>query len=217
MSNLDFQAMRRAMVDSQLRTNAVNDPRVTAAIESVAREAFVPADRRALAYVDRAVPLAGSRALNPPLITARLIVEAGVTAQDNVLVVGAASGYAAAVLAGLAKTVVALESDATLAAEAKAQLKAVANISVVTGDLAKGHAKGAPYDVILVDGAIEQVPEALVRQLADHGRLAAAIIDGGVSRLCVGYKAGSGFGLTPVMDADAVVLPGFEKPKGFTF
>ncbi len=217
MSNLDFQAMRRAMVDSQLRTNAVNDPRVMAAIEAVAREAFVPADRRALAYVDRAVPLSGDRALNPPLVTARLIVEAGVAAADKVLVIGAASGYAAAVLAGLAQSVVALESDATLASAAKAQLKGLANVSVVTGDLAKGHAKGAPYDVILIDGAVEDLPEALVRQLADGGRLAAAVIDGGVSRLCVGYKAGGAFGLTPVMDADAVCLPGFEKPKAFRF
>ena len=217
MSNLDFQAMRRAMVDSQLRTNAVNDPRVMAAIEAVAREAFVPADRRALAYVDRAVPLSGDRALNPPLVTARLIVEAGVAAGDKVLVIGAASGYAAAVLAGLAQSVVALESDAKLASAAKAQLKGLANVSVVTGDLAKGHAKAGPYDVILIDGAVEDLPDALVRQLADGGRLAAAVLDGGVSRLCVGYKTGGAFGLTPVMDADAVSLPGFEKPKAFRF
>lgn len=217
MSNLNFPAMRRAMVDSQLRTNAVNDPRVTAAIESVAREDFVPADKRAMAYTDRAVPLAGARAINPALVTARLIVEAGIAAGDAVLLVGAASGYAAAVIAGLGANVVALESDAALLAEAKALLKAVAGVTVVSGDLTKGHAKGAPYDVILVDGAIEQVPEALIRQLAEGGRLAAAVNDGGVSRLCVGYKAGAGFGLHPVMDADAVVLPGFEKPKGFTF
>ena len=112
MSDLDFQAMRRAMVVSQLRTNAVNDPRVTAAIEAVAREDFVPAERRAVAYVDRAVPLSGARALNPTLVTARLIVEAGIGADDKVLIVGAASGYAAAVVAGLAASVVALESDA---------------------------------------------------------------------------------------------------------
>lgn len=217
MSILDFPAMRRAMVDSQLRTNAVSDPRVTAVIETVAREAFVPAERQAMAYIDRAVPLSGGRALNPPLVTARLIVEAGVQADDKVLIVGAASGYAAAIVAGLAAQVVALESDAGLAAEAKVQLKALKNVSVVTGDLAKGHAKGAPYDVILVDGAVEHVPDVLVRQLADKGRLAAAVIEDGVSRLCIGYKSGEGFGLNPVMDADAVALPGFEKPRGFTF
>ncbi len=196
MSNLDFQAMRRAMVDSQLRTNAVNDPRVTAAIETVAREDFVPADRRAIAYIDRAVPLSDKRAMNPALVTARLIVEAGLESSDKVLIVGAASGYAAAVVAGHVQSVVALESGA---------------------DLAKGHAKGAPYDVILIDGAVEDLPDALVRQLADGGRLAGALIQGGVSRLCIGYKAGDGFGVNPVMDADAVALPGFAKPKGFTF
>ena len=217
MSNLDFSAMRRAMVDSQLRTNAVSDPRVTAAIESVAREEFVPADRRATAYVDRAIPLSATRSMNPPLVTARLIVEAGIAPTDKVLVVGAASGYAAAVVAGLASTVVALESDAALAAEAKTQLKGLPNVTVITGDLAKGHAKGAPYDVILVDGAIEQVPDALIRQLADSGRLAAAVLDGGVSRLSIGYKAGAGFGLDPILDADAVALPGFAKPKAFSF
>lgn len=217
MSNLDFQAMRRAMVDSQLRTNAVNDPRVTAAIETVAREDFVPADRRAIAYIDRAVPLSDKRAMNPALVTARLIVEAGLEPSDKVLIVGAASGYAAAVVAGLAQSVVALESDADLAAEAKRHLKGLANVSVVCADLAKGHAKGAPYDVILIDGAVEDLPDALVRQLADGGRLAGALIQGGVSRLYIGYKAGDGFGVNPVMDADAVALPGFAKPKGFTF
>jgi len=217
VSILDFPAMRRAMVDSQLRTNAVSDPRVTAAIESVAREEFVPADRRATAYVDRAIPLSATRSMNPPLVTARLIVEAEIAPTDRVLVVAAASGYAAAVVAGLASTVVALESDAALAAEAKAQLKGLPNVTVIAGDLAKGHAKGAPYDVILVDGAIEQVPDALIRQLAEKGRLAAAVMDGGVSRLSIGYKAGAGFGLDPILDADAVALPGFAKPKVFSF
>ena len=217
MTNLDFQAMRRAMVDSQLRTNAVNDPRVTAAIEAVAREDFVPADRKAVAYIDRAVPLSDQRAMNPTLITARLIVDAGIHATDSVLIVGAASGYAAAVVAGLAASVVALESDADLVARAKQHLKGFANVSVISGDLAKGHAKAAPYDVILIDGAVEHLPEALIRQLAEGGRLAAAVVDGGVSRLCVGFKAGQGFGLTPVMDADAVALPGFAQPKGFSF
>lgn len=217
MSNLDFPAMRRAMVDSQLRTNAVNDPRVTAVMESVAREAFVPEDRRAIAYIDRAIPLSATRAMNPPLITARLIVEAGIKAADKVLIIGAASGYAAAVVAELAASVVALESDAGLVSDAKAHLKGLPNVTVVSRDMAKGHAKGAPYDVILVDGAIEQVPDALIAQMADHGRLAAAIVDGGVSRLSVGYKAGKTLGITPVMDADAVTLPGFALPRGFAF
>ncbi len=217
MSNPDFQAMRRAMVDSQLRTNAVSDPRVTAAIEAVAREEFVPAERRSTAYIDRAVPLSGGRAMNPPLATARLIVEAGIDAADKVLVVGAASGYAAAIVSGLAASVVALESDADLVAIAKAQLKGLANVTVASGDLTKGWAKGAPYDAILVDGAVEEVPEGFSRQLAEGGRLAAGIVENGVTRLVIGYKAGDVIGFDRVMDAEAVVLPGFAKPKGFAF
>lgn len=217
MSNPDFQAMRRAMVESQLRTNAVNDPRVTAAIEAVAREEFVPAERRTTAYIDRAVPLSASRAMNPPLATARLIVEAGIAPSDKVLVVGAASGYAAAIVAGLAGAVVALESDADLVATAKAQLKGRANVSVASGDLTKGWAKGAPYDVILVDGAVEDLPAAFAGQLAEGGRVAAGIVENGVTRLVIGYKAGDALGLDRIMDAEAVVLPGFAKPKGFAF
>jgi protein-L-isoaspartate(D-aspartate) O-methyltransferase len=217
VSNPDFQAMRRAMVDSQLRTNAVSDPRVTAAIEAVAREEFVPAERRTTAYIDRAVPLSGGRAMNPPLATARLIVEAGIDAADKVLVVGAASGYAAAIVSGLAASVVALESDADLVAIAKAQLKGFANVTVASGDLTKGWTKGAPYDVILVDGAVEEVPEGFARQLAEGGRLAAGIVENGVTRLVIGYKAGDVIGFDRVMDAEAVVLPGFAKPKGFAF
>lgn len=217
MSNPDFQAMRRAMVDSQLRTNAVKDPRVTAAIEAVAREEFVPADRRTTAYIDRAVPLAGGRAMNPPLATARLIVEAGIAPADKVLIIGAASGYAAAIVAGLAGSVVALESDADLVATAKAQLKGLASVTVAAGELTKGWAKGGPYDVILIDGAVEEVPEAFARQLAEGGRLATGIVENGVTRLVIGYKAGDVIGYDRIMDAEAVVLPGFAKPKGFAF
>ena len=209
MSNPDFQAMRRAMVESQLRTNAVNDPRVTAAIEAVAREAFVPAERRTTAYIDRAVPLSAGRAMNPPLATARLIVEAGIGPSDKVLMVGAANGYAAAV--------VALESDAGLVATAKGLLKGLTNVTVASGDLTKGWTKGAPFDVILVDGAVEEIPDGLTRQLAQGGRLAAAIVENGVTRLVIGYKAGNSLGFDRIMDAEAVVLPGFAKPKGFAF
>ncbi len=217
MSNPDFQAMRRAMVESQLRTNAVNDPRVTAAFEAVAREAYVPAERRTTAYIDRAVPLSAGRAMNPPLATARLIVEAGIDAADKVLIVGAASGYAAAVVAQLAASVVALESDAELVGNAKGLLKGLSNVTVASGDLTKGWTKGAPYDVILVDGAVEELPDAFTRQLAEGGRLAAAIVENGVTRLVIGYKAGDGIGLDRIMDAEAVVLPGFAKPKAFAF
>ncbi len=217
MSEHEFDTMRRAMVSGQLRTTAVSDPRVVAAMEYVARENFVPFDRRALAYVDVAVPLGNGRALNPPMATGRLLNEAGVRASDHVLVVGAATGYSAEVLSRLAKSVVALESDADLAKLAKANLAGQSSVTLVSGDLAAGWAKGAPYDVILIDGAVDSLPPALIKQLADGGRLATAIVEDGVVRLAVGTKAGDGFGLNAFVEADAVRLPGFVIPKTFQF
>jgi protein-L-isoaspartate(D-aspartate) O-methyltransferase len=217
VSEHEFDTMRRAMVSSQLRTTAVSDPRVVAAMEYVARENFVPVDRRALAYVDVAVPLGEGRALNPPMATGRLLNEASVRASDHVLIVGAATGYSAAVMSILAKSVVALECDADLAKLAKVNLAALANVSVVSGALSHGWAKSAPYDVILIDGAVETVPAALLKQLTEGGRLATAIVENGVMRLAIGIKAGEGFGLNAFVEADAARLPGFEIPQAFRF
>lgn len=209
--------MRRAMVASQLRTTAVNDARVVAAMSSVARERFVPAERAALAYVDTAVPVASGRSLNTPMATGRLLTEAGVQPGDKILLVGTATGYTAALLAELAKTVVALEADVDLSRAARANLADIANVTLVEGALAAGFAAQAPYDVILIDGAVEEVPTALVDQLADGGRLATGLVDGTVARLAIGRRAGTGFGLTAFADADSVILPGFEKARVFTF
>lgn len=217
VADLDFETMRRAMVASQLRTNAVNDPRVVAAMTNVARERFVPAERAALAYVDRPVEVAPGRSLNPPMVTGRLLTEAHVRPGDHVLLVGAATGYTAALLARLCRSLVALEEAPELAGKCRANVAGTANVTVVEGPLSKGHAQGAPYDLIFVDGAIEQVPDSLVEQLADGGRLAAVVIRDGVHRLAVGRRAGSGFGFAEFADADGVPLPGFERPRAFTF
>ncbi len=216
MTDQNFEQMRHAMVASQLRTNGVDDPRVIEALGAVARERHVPADRVAMAYVDRAVPLGSGRALNPPLATARLLNEARPQPTERVLLVGAATGYAAALLARLAGSVVALEEDEALLEAAKATAKAK-SVNFVAGPLADGWAKDAPYDLIFVDGAIEYVPEALVAQLAPEGRLVAAFLDRGVTRLGIGRKSGAGFGHVTIVDAEAAALPGFSRPKGFTF
>lgn len=216
MSEQNFEAMRMAMVSNQLRTNAVNDPRVVAALRAVPREIFVPADRAATAYVDTAVPLGGGRFLNTPMATARLLTEAEPAPADRALVVGAATGYAAALLARLVAHVVALEADAALLTRAR-RVGLPANVDVVEGPLASGWAAGAPYDLILVDGAIETVPEALTDQLADGGRLAVAILEGGVSRLTIVRKAGGGHGASTFADVEACPLPGFARPAAFTF
>jgi protein-L-isoaspartate(D-aspartate) O-methyltransferase len=216
MSEQNFEAMRRAMVESQLRTTGVNDPRVVAAMATVPRERFVPAERRALAYMDRPVALGGGRELNLPEATGLLLTAAQIRPQDRVLVVGAASGYTAAVVAELAAHVVALEEQAELVAFARTALAGSA-VELVEGPLPQGWAAGAPYDLIVVDGGIEQVPDALVEQLGEGGRLACATLEKGATRLAIGRKSGPGFGLDLFADCEAVTLPGFAKPRTFVF
>lgn len=216
MTEHAFTDMRRAMVASQLRTTGVSDPGVIAAMGAVPRERFVPPDRIPLAYADALVPLKPGRDLNPPMALGKLLTEARPVQGERAMVVGAATGYSAAVLARLVGPLVAVEEDEELAAIAKKAL-AGTPVTLVVGPLAKGCKKSAPYDLILVDGAVEEVPRSLVDQLAEGGRLAVAVIEDGVTRLCVGRKAGDGFGMVAFSDAAAAILPGFEKPRTFTF
>ena len=216
MTEHAFEDMRRSMVASQLRTTGVNDPGVLAAMGAVPRERFVPADRISTAYADALVPLKFGRDLNSPMALGKLLSEARPVWGERALVVGAATGYSAAVLAHMVGALVALEEDEDLAALARKAL-AGTPVKLVSGPLAGGCKKSAPYDLILVDGAIETVPKALIGQLAEGGRLAAALIEDGVTRLCIGRKAGDGFGIHAFSDAAAAILPGFEKPRAFTF
>jgi protein-L-isoaspartate(D-aspartate) O-methyltransferase len=209
--------MRAAMVDSQLRTNSVSDPRIVAAMQAVAREDFVPADRAALAYVDVPLSLGGGRSLNAPLVTGRLIVEAGIKPDDHVLLIGAATGYAAVVIAQLAATVVAVESDPALAAHARKALEAYDNVSVCESSLADGSQAGTPFDVIIIEGAVEAVPAALWAQLKPGGVMVAALADNGVTRLARGQPVDGSGVLLPFADCDVAPLPGFSIPRGFTF
>ena len=212
-----FEAMRHAMVASQLRTNAVSDARVVATMARVPREAFLPAEVRGIAYRDTAVPLGRGRSQNVPIATGRLLTEAWLLASDRVLLIGAAGGYTAAVLAGLVAEVVAVESDQTLAAAARAALAGYANVTLVEGPLEAGHEAGAPYDVLMIDGAVEHVPDALVAQIRAGGRAVAGIADRGITRLASGRKTAGGFALLDFADIDCVSLPGFARPKTFTF
>jgi protein-L-isoaspartate(D-aspartate) O-methyltransferase len=205
------------MVASQLRTNAVTDQRLIDAFASVPRDRFVPAERAALSYTDGPVPLSHERSLNPPMATARLIMAARLLPSDKVLLVGAASGYAAHIIAGLCASVVALEEVPALAAMAPSALDAPANVRFVTGELGAGFAELAPYDVIIIDGAIETLPQTLVDQCADGGRLVAAMRSGGVSRLSIGIKSNGAIGLKPFFDCQSVTLPGFSKAREFVF
>lgn len=207
---------RKAMVESQLRPSGVDDVRVIAAMATVPREAFLPPERVGVAYSDRPVPLGNGRELTAPVIVGRLLTRLAIAPSDRVLLVGLASGYVAALLTRLVADLVAVEDEPSLFAMARARLGDT-EATLIEGPLARGHPDGAPYDVILIDGAVEHIPETLIAQLADGGRLAAGLIDGGVGRLVIGRRAGGGFGVSAFEDGEAARLPGFAKPKAFTF
>jgi protein-L-isoaspartate(D-aspartate) O-methyltransferase len=172
---IDFAAARKKMVENQLRTEGITDRRLLQVMAQVPRELFVPENRRGLAYIDetQALPATGApRHLAAPAVFAKLVQLAGVLDTDHVLDVGCGSGYSAAVLASLARTTVAVESDAGLAAAARANLAELSiEALVVEGPLEAGDRGHGPYDVIVLEGAVEQVPAALLAQLADNGRL----------------------------------------------
>ena len=216
LSETGAAAMRAAMIDSQLRTNDVIDPDVVAAMAAVPREAFVPAALSGVAYMDRAIALGDGRALNPPLVTGRLLVEAAVRPGMRVLLVGAATGYTAALLAKLGAEVHAVEERADLIEAARAAA-ADSAIRWVEGPLAAGAPKAAPFDRIIIEGAVETLPDALVAQLAEGGRIVSARRDGSVTRLVQGVKAGGTVALRAFADMDVAPLPGFAAPKGFQF
>ncbi|MEK6540736.1 MAG: methyltransferase domain-containing protein [Pseudomonadota bacterium] len=215
----DEAASRRMMIDTQLRTNGVNDPALLAAIASVSRAAFVPAGAVALAYADRAVPLTRARALNPSLTTARLIGDAQVATGQNILLIGAGAGYAAAVLSALGARVTAVENDPALLAMARTALSGSAHVTLVDAPLTAGAPDGAPYDALIIDGAVESVPASLVSQLADGARIAAGIFDAGVTRLVRAVKMAGSDVVQPhaYADLECVRLPGFSPPPTFTF
>ena len=208
----DFGLARRAMVDNQLRPEGVTDRGVLGAMGKVERECFVPDEARALAYFDRPLTVGPGRSMMPPAALGRLLNELAPRAGERALIVGSATGYSAALLNSIGLDVVAVESDATLAAAAIEN-----GIETVAGDLASGWSKDAPYDVILLDGAVEEIPPALVKQLRDGGRLAAATLYNGVSRLVVGRASGGTLGLRTIADAEVEPIPGFERPRAFTF
>lgn len=216
MTEHNFEHMRRAMVASQLRTTGVADPRVLAAMGAVPRERFVPGDRVAMAYADAVVPLPGGRELNSPMALGRLLSESGLRGDERALLIGAATGYAAAVLSRLAGSVVAVEQDAELAGFARSALRG-SGVTLVEGSLCAGHPEGGPYDYVLIDGAVEHVPEAVIAQLVEGGRLATGLVEQGVMRLALGRRVGGGFGLTTFADAASAILPGFGRPRGFDF
>ncbi len=209
-------AARLHMIDSQIRPNDVTDPRLLAAFEAVARENFVPRAARAIAYAEVPVEVAPGRFLLEPRCFAKLLQLAKITADDRVLDVGCATGYSSAVLARLAGSVVALEQDADLLRIASDGL-ANTGVTLVQGGLIEGAKMEGPFDVIVVEGAIEQTPETLLSQLNEGGRLVAVMQDGAQGRATLFVKEHGGIGHRAAFDASAPLLAGFKKAMGFVF
>ncbi len=216
---MDYSIARKNMVENQIRTNRVTDPLVVQAMADVPREVFVPKAFKGVAYVDEDLALGGGRFLLEPLNMARLLQVAEIQETDVVLDVGCGTGYSAAVLAKMASTVVALESDEAMAEKATANLSELGleNAVVVSGPLREGYAKQAPYDVIFVNGAIPRVPEGLRAQLADGGRLVAVVMEQGSGRVSVTSRHGDAFGHTIAFDGNSPILKGFEPESSFVF
>jgi protein-L-isoaspartate(D-aspartate) O-methyltransferase len=216
----DFASLRRTMVETQLRTNKVTDDRVLRAMGEIPRENFVPPALAKLAYIDEDIDVGNGRYLMEPMVFGRMVQAAEITEDDFVLVIGCGTGYPAMVLGRLARAVVALESDAEIAQAAAAHLSEASqdNVVVEVGPLAKGWPEQGPYDLIMFAGGIEEVPETIVAQLAEGGRLCAVTrrgIGNGSVKLLV--KAGGIVSSRTLFDASTPVLAEFELEKGFTF
>mgnify|MGYP001379744659 FL=1 len=214
----EFAARRVMMVDTQVRPSDVTKFPIIDAMLSVPRETFVPDARREAAYVGENLPLAPGRVVLEPRTLAKLLDALDVQPTELVLTIGCGLGYSAAVIARLAETVVAVEEDEGLAADAQRILseEGVDNAVVVTGPLADGAAKCAPYDVITVEGGVEVIPDAVLAQLKEGGRIGAVFMDGAVGTARVGYKTEGHMTWRPVFNAAAPVLAGFRTARGFT-
>jgi protein-L-isoaspartate(D-aspartate) O-methyltransferase len=221
----DFAAARQIMVDSQVRTSDVTDRRLIAAMRAVPRERFLPAEQADLAYLDCDVAAAAApagapvRRLLKPMVLAKLLQAAEIRDGDHVLDVGCATGYASAVLARLAHSVVALDEDAALTERARDNLRSLGagEVEVVCGPLAGGWTAQAPYDVIVLDGASEIAPKALLRQLKPGGRLVGVLGRGPLGKAMLYCSIGGECGGRPIFDAAAPLLPGLEAPPAFVF
>lgn len=221
----DFSVQRARMVDGQIRTRDVTNRPLLDAVREIPREAFVPGRRRSLAYIDEDLEILSAseqgpaRYLMEPAQFCRLVQLAGVKPSDLVLDIGCATGYSSAVLSRLASFVVALECDPTLAEMASSTLADLdcVNVSVVTGPLEKGHASEAPYDVILLGGAVDYVPEAILDQLGEGGRLVAIVGRGNAARAHLFVREDGVVSSREEFNAAVMPLPGFEREKGFVF
>jgi protein-L-isoaspartate(D-aspartate) O-methyltransferase len=218
-----FSTARQRMVDGQVRPSDVTDIRILDAMLAVPREAFVPQSQRALAYLDLDLDVgegaAAKRFLIKPVVTAKMLQAAEIKDTDSILVVGCATGYAAAVAAKLGRQVTATESDSSLAGKAKdvlAQL-GLANVTVRAATAAEGDPANGPYDVIVLNGATEIVPDRLYGQLKEGGRLVGVFAATQPQRATIVTRSHGDFGSRALFDAAVPVLPGLERLPAFVF
>jgi protein-L-isoaspartate(D-aspartate) O-methyltransferase len=219
---MDFAVQRANMVESQVRPSDISDRRVVRAMSAVPRERFAGPSTRSLAYMDEALRVADGRFLLAPRVLAKMIQLAEIGDKAIVLDIGVATGYSAAVLAHIAETVVAIEQDGALAAAATETLAALSidNVAVLEGPHSAGMASEGPYDAILLQGSVPEIPRGLLDQLKDGGRVVAIVADGnggpgGFGRVVVRQRVGTGWDLRPGFDAGGPPLPGFERKRSF--
>lgn len=216
---LDFDQARTNMVESQIRTNKVTDERLIAAMRTVPREAFLPESLQGVAYIDEDLHLGGGRYMTEPMVLARLLQAAEVGPSDAALVVGCTTGYAVALLAQLAETVVGIDDRAELVGAAEKNLSALGidNAPVIERSLTEGYPKQAPYAIILIEGRCGEVPEALTSQLAPGGRLVTVIDDNGVGKATLVKRSGDIVSSRVLFDAQVPSLACFERKPAFVF
>ena len=221
MDEAQYKFARQTMVDCQIRPTKVTDERVIDAFATIPREMFVGRNQRAIAYVDEDLPLPGGRCMMEPMVLARLIQALAVQPDDNVLVIGAATGYGAAILARLAASVIAVETRTQMVEKAQETLVSIGadNAVAIKGRLTDGFAKEGPYDAILIAGGVETVPDRVLEQLSNGGRLVAVWRPDGnaVGVASAWTQAGDKFVRKPLFDAQVPVLDDFRCKRDFVF
>jgi protein-L-isoaspartate(D-aspartate) O-methyltransferase len=215
----DFTALRTMMVDTQIRPSDVTKYPIIEAMLAIPREEFVPDALRGAAYAGAPVDLGNGRAMLEPRTLAKALDALDILKDEAVLDLGCGLGYSAAVMARFADFVVALEEDEALAGEAEKRLAeaGVDNVAVITGALTAGDARHGPYDVILIEGTVDDVPGRITDQLKDGGRIAAIFAEGDMGAVRIGYRIGNRIDWRLAFNAAAPMLPGFQKEAGFVF